>query len=118
MNELEWYPEIRIMTITAVAGRRKMTGVLTGRGGAVVTGRTRAGNAVVIEVSRNPCVSRMTIITLGDSLNVLGILAGRRYAVVAARTGSGQDGAMIKNRRQPGIRRMTVIADIAAGDVI
>ena len=61
-----------------------MTGALAGRGGAVVTRRARAGNAVVIKVSRNPCISRMAIIAFSDRLNVLGIFAGRRNAVVAA----------------------------------
>lgn len=84
MNKLEWYPKIRVMAVTAIAGCREVAGTLACRSHTVVTRRTRPGNAIVIKVGRIPCIGRMTIIALGDRLNVLGMLAGGRCAVVAA----------------------------------
>ena len=72
----------------------------------------------MIKTGWHPANGRMAFITLGRCLDMRAILAFRRAAVVATGTATRAHIDMVEHRGQPGIRRVTIVTDVAAGDVI
>jgi len=72
----------------------------------------------MIKTGWHPANGRMAFIALGRCLDMRAILAFRRAAVVATGTATRAHIDMIEHRGQPGIRRVTIVTDVAAGDVI
>ncbi len=117
MTVVGWCPGIRAVAHAAVLCRIEVTRVLAGRDRAVVTGRTGSKHLIVIDVSDGlPDGSTVAVLANIRRLHVQRTLAGRFGTVMAAEA-IVHDIDVVKVRRGPGDRGVTVIAVVAAGDV-
>lgn len=117
MIEVGRNPRRRCMAIITGIATDDVRRIFAGRNRAVVTGRTGADYLrVVHDVRRHPEHAVVAVLAHGRGLNMGGVLAGRVRAVMAARAITG-DADVIEIRRDPGDRRMAVVAGIAAQDM-
>lgn len=111
-------PTVGRMTVIAIVTAHDMSGGLTGRYGTVMTAEAAAQDICVIHpVHGNPYIIVMAVFTYVVREHVVGRLARRIAAVVAADTVVG-DAGMVEARRCPGVRAVTVVAIVAAEDMI
>ena len=105
------------MAVVAIIAALDMIRILARCNNAIVTAAATTDDLCVIHgVSGREQVCRVTVLADVGRLDVGRVLAGCIDAVVAVETVAG-DIDMIKVGRQPGYRRMAVIAVIAAGNV-
>jgi len=103
------------MTIVASITTGDMSRVFAGRRNAVMTGTAAAQNLCVIDGKHGrPNVRCVAVLANIAGLYVCRGLADGLRAVVAAHT-IASDVDVIEVRRQPGDRRMAVVAVVAAG---
>ena len=104
-------PDIRGMAILAdVAGLQMCLG-LAGCVGAIVTGRTIAGDIHMIEIRGQPGNGRVAVVTGIAAGYMRGMLAGCRGTIVAGVARTDNLGVINGVGWRPDIRRMTVFAN-------
>lgn len=105
------------MAVLAVVAAVDMRWVFAGRRHAIMTGTAGAEYLRVIDGKyRGPDVGRVAVLADVAGLYVCRSLARRLDAVVAARA-VARDVDVVEVGRQPGDRRMAVVAIVAAGNV-
>ncbi len=112
--EIGWSPCVGAMTQTAVLCGVEMPGILAGRGSAIVAGRARAEDLIVVHRGDGfPDISVMAVLANIGCLYVQRSLARRVSAVVTANA-IVDDIHVIEVRRHPGDARVAVVAVVAA----
>lgn len=118
MSIVGWRPCIRGMTDITLNVGVEVTGVLSCRGHAVVTGRTGTQHLGVIDSEHwREYVRGVAVFANVGRLYVCRILAGSVRSVMAAEA-VARNIHVVEVRRQPGNRAVAVIAVVAAGDMI
>jgi len=105
-------PEIRGVAILADIRRLNVRSILTGRVRAVMTARTVAGDAQVVEVRRQPGDGAVTVIAIVAAGNVSLVFAACGGAVMTGAASSQYLGVIDGYHGGPEIRGVAILADI------
>jgi len=117
MIEVRREPCHRGMAIITVFAAGDVGGILARGDGAVMAGTTGAQHLRMVDhVCRCPQVTVVAVFTNFCGLDMRRVLAGRFDAVMATGT-VGHNVSVIKGRREPSRRRMTVVAIVATREV-
>ena len=116
--EVRGQPTCGRMTVVAVGAAGDVVQVFSGCRDAVMTRAAGAQDLCVVHGKHGrKYIGRMTVFANVARLHMRRAFACRVSAVVAAKAVAG-DVDVIEVRRQPANRRMTVVAVVAAGDVV
>jgi hypothetical protein len=117
MVERRREPGDRGMAVVAGITAGDMGRVFADGGDTVMAGATGAEHLRVINsIGRRPQGVAMAVLADVGCTDMRQVLTGRLSAIMTRRTVAG-DAGVIERRREPGSRRVTVIAGITAGDV-
>jgi len=99
MAELIRQPGSRVVAAVAFDSRNEVSGVFTGRGCAVMAGRTGAQYLAMVNIQhRRPCCGHVTGFAHIGGQGVLRVLAGGDYAVVATNAIARDIGVIVIRR--------------------
>ena len=103
------------MAVLTDIGGEDMSGNFPGRRGAIMTTKTGAGYAAVIESRIAPAIGVVTVITGIGTCYMHRIFAAGCRAIVAAETGADHGIVIDADDRYPTIRIVAVVTGIGAG---
>ena len=105
-------PQVRRVAVLADVGRLNVSGILTGRVGAIVAAYTVAGDAHVVEVRRQPGDGAVAIVAGITARDVSRVFPRRGDAIMTGSAASQYLGVIDGQDRRPQVRRMTIFADV------
>jgi len=118
VNRNDGRPNSGIVAILADVGRRRVRRTFAGRVRTVVAAHAISRDISVIEIGRDPGDCRMAVVAVVATRYMSTVFAGGRCAIVAGAASANYLRMVDRECRQPGIRRVTILADIRCLDVI